>query len=503
MTNTVALLIYLPILLVTLTMLPTFLTLRPFNKCLRYGVCFFACLLLWQALEVLFFISKNELVIRYAYDIKLIFVAFATVFGFLMLSEFYHLHNLLPRGIGLIISICPAITAIIAVTSPMHNLLFTHFELVTFETLTTVEAVRGPWFYVHLVHSELLFGYMAILVMANYRRMPPAYRKGTWYIIVAQFQFFGFTLLTFSGIGGDVIDFFLISSVVAGILYYLGMLANGRWDSFNINRREIFNYLDEGIFILSDDGMIFDMNHAAREIISASEDDTAALPFDRILDGFSRRGRLARRRLEDNIGEDLFFLGSQYPVVYHMRGHSIPGYGSKIAGKYVTLSNVTNKTLFLERLRETAGVDELTGLPNRHRFNEYMRDMDHIGNYPMSIILGDINGLKSINDSFGHQAGDFMLKHVADILKECCPEDCFAGRYGGDEFILVLPKRPKAAALEIARSIRHELSKLPDMFALPSIALGCATKTDPSENTNLLIFEADYNMYDDKGVTSP
>lgn len=82
----------------------------------------------------------------------------------------------------------------------------------------------------------------------------------------------------------------------------------------------------------------------------------------------------------------------------------------------------------------------MTGLYNLRFYEEELTRLDTAGNYPLSIVMGDVNGLKLINDSFGHAAGDELLRKASEIIRKGCRADDKVARIGGDEFVLILPR---------------------------------------------------------------
>jgi diguanylate cyclase (GGDEF)-like protein/PAS domain S-box-containing protein len=142
--------------------------------------------------------------------------------------------------------------------------------------------------------------------------------------------------------------------------------------------------------------------------------------------------------------------------------------------------------------------DSLTGLYNRRFFEKELLRLDTQRQLPISIIIGDINGLKIINDSLGHEKGDELLIKSANILKNIIREEDVLARQGGDEFSILLPKTTKNAAENIINRIK-QVSKVTKSDELTvSMALGVATKTKIEENIYDILKQADNNMYQNK-----
>ncbi len=93
-----------------------------------------------------------------------------------------------------------------------------------------------------------------------------------------------------------------------------------------------------------------------------------------------------------------------------------------------------------DHLQKQANTDQLTGLYNRRRAADYLKEITSQKNYqPVSVAIGDIDFFKKVNDTYGHDVGDEVLKFVAHKMNDTCREDTFLSRWGGEEFLLVFP----------------------------------------------------------------
>jgi len=142
--------------------------------------------------------------------------------------------------------------------------------------------------------------------------------------------------------------------------------------------------------------------------------------------------------------------------------------------------------------------DKLTGLNNRRFFEDEMIRLDNENYYPLSFIMGDINGLKISNDIFGHEAGDKLLKAIASVLKRSCNRGNVISRWGGDEFVIMLPKTDRDKVEKICEKIHTSCKQYKGSSISLSISLGYATKKDTFEDITQILKMAENNMYHHK-----
>jgi diguanylate cyclase (GGDEF)-like protein/putative nucleotidyltransferase with HDIG domain len=156
------------------------------------------------------------------------------------------------------------------------------------------------------------------------------------------------------------------------------------------------------------------------------------------------------------------------------------------------------KNLDEKKIEMLTYYDSLTGLYNRRFFEEEMKRLDTVRNLPFSILIADLNGLKIINDSYGHEKGDQILVQAAQILKESLREEDILARQGGDEFAVLLPNTKAKAAERIEKRIKEKCKKTNNNPLPVSIALGTATKEHAEQDIEEVLKKADDRMYKNK-----
>ena len=146
--------------------------------------------------------------------------------------------------------------------------------------------------------------------------------------------------------------------------------------------------------------------------------------------------------------------------------------------------------------------DKVTGLYNRHFFEDTIESLGSREELPVALLIGDINGLKMVNDVFGHIQGDNFLIEIANILQLSCRESDIITRWGGDEFAIILPGADDRTAEQICDKIKAACSLATGDFVQPSISMGWSVKTSSTQNMEAVIKEAEDRMYRHKLLES-
>lgn len=164
-----------------------------------------------------------------------------------------------------------------------------------------------------------------------------------------------------------------------------------------------------------------------------------------------------------------------------------------------SLQDITEQKLKEEKILYLSHHDSLTGLYNRTFFENELNRLDSPEYLPLSYIIGDVNGLKLVNDTLGHAEGDRLLTGIAGLLTLCCRQGDALARIGGDEFCILLPNTPLETAQEVCKSIYQACADYAEKnnkeSFFQSISLGCAAKNEMAETMAVVAKTAEEVMY--------
>ena len=184
-------------------------------------------------------------------------------------------------------------------------------------------------------------------------------------------------------------------------------------------------------------------------------------------------------------------------TVFHLEDSAAPIKNEKgeTVGIVLVFRDVSEKKEQRKEIEYLSFHDALTGLYNRRFLEEELLRLDTERNLPISIIMGDVNGLKLTNDIFGHAHGDIFLKKIAEVMRKTCRADDIIARWGGDEFVILLPKTTIEQAKQIKKRIKIEFAREGVKVIKGNISLGCAVKTSRDQSITECLESAEERMY--------
>ncbi len=279
---------------------------------------------------------------------------------------------------------------------------------------------------------------------------------------------------------------------------------NSELEKEQVMLKSLLDSIPDQIFYKNPDSVFIECNRAFAEVIGKPVDEIIGRSdfeiFDQNLAVLYRKVDLDVLNNKLNMTREHQFLHADGQYV-HLETLLSPFYDHH--GNAIGIIGISRD--ISERKKKEAEIlylyyhDVLTGLSNRAFFRQEQARLDQEANLPLSVIVGDINGLKLINDALGHAEGDNLLTEMAKILQDCCrPSDVLA-RTGGDEFSILLPNTTSVQAQLIVDSIKttceNHMNAADSMVYYSNISLGYATKSLLHQSLEKIIKTAEELMY--------
>ncbi len=274
----------------------------------------------------------------------------------------------------------------------------------------------------------------------------------------------------------------------------------------------ILNSEPECVKVVAADGQLLDMNPAGLEMLQIESVEEARKY------GLSNFVLPEFRPLFQKLHGDVF-QGKSATLEFILCGkngrqlwvdtHAAPLYdeNGKVKALVGVTRDITERVNLLKKLENQARTDFLTGLPSRRYFLELAeQELARTQRYhnPLSILMMDIDFFKSINDCYGHKAGDLVLQKLAGVCVAMLREVDVIGRMGGEEFAVLLPETPGIYAIEVAERIRQALEDAEvviEQYSTPlrfTVSIGITTIVNHETTVDKMLQEADAALYQAK-----
>jgi diguanylate cyclase (GGDEF)-like protein/PAS domain S-box-containing protein len=472
---------------------------------------------LWSSTYALYFLPISSTIkIHLPYVTYISVVTVPSLFLVFTLAFTNQEHWLTSRIIGLLLAE-PILTLFLVWTNQYHDLVF---QASAQTGIPLIEMPHGPWYLINMVYSYLiiLVG-LAILVYGMARSSPLLKNQYLTVLIASLFPWVTSIIIEYFGQTSQY-DFTSVMFGLSGIIFTYSVLSNRFIDIIPVARSRLIESMSDGILVLDTQNRIVDINPAMEKLFDHKPGLLMGTRVSEVLKAWMDQSdsvlRDEKTRIELRLpNSPSRYLDLRVTPLYSSRG--------LLSGRLMVFRDVTdrkqvekklrqaNERLQLQlieigtlqsKLRSQAIRDPLTNLFNRRYLDETLdRELARAAreNYPVCVIMMDLDHFKKVNDTYGHEAGDLVLKALAETLSACSRRGDFACRYGGEEFVVVMPNIAVEVACQRAETLRKTLSAMQipyGKFLLSTtISMGIACYPFNGEEREAVLRAADRAMY--------
>ncbi|GEA89665.1 diguanylate cyclase domain-containing protein [Cellulomonas cellasea] len=429
------------------------------------------------------------------------------------------------RRLLALLAVEPVLVTVAAATNPWHRLLYHGPGADGPATSELWE--YGPAFWLHTAYSYGLLIVGMITLARGWWKAPQVFRRQHLSVLVGSLVPAGLNALSVFGALPGVaqptpIGFAATGAIMAYAIFRQDLIAFAP-----VARALVVDRIGEYVLVISPDGRILDVNPAADRFVRSMNPEAPVTLLgasarsvlggfdvsdllgggrdtDRVVEGRDRTVelQLSSSRLVDNRGVDLgvVLVGRDVTEANQQR-RELAAANARLGEQLRTIE------VLRADLAEQASRDPLTGLLNRRHLMVGLADAMAAAlerGDPVAVLMVDVDHFKQVNDRWGHRAGDEALVSLARLLGDVAPDDALVGRWGGEEFLVVLPGTDTAGAAAVAETVRARCAQTctqapADAAARArTVSIGVAATRSPSAAPDMLVDAADSALYDAK-----
>lgn len=342
-------------------------------------------------------------------------------------------------------------------TNDLHHFFYTSIGVREDIPFPILKLVGGPWFYVHSIFVFSCMMFSVIILLKQLKKSLFRFRMQILMMVAGLIVPLIATHFYLNGLSPYGIDLGPVSMSITFLFHGAALISFQMFNVAPIARDTVFENMKEGVIVINQNDMIVDYNDAMLEVMPYLNKHIIGKSIIDILNDNHPLVKI----LNDGKECDYELCHNGEIAHYHIRFSPVRSKKSQFLGQIITFVNVTERVNMQKKLKQLASLDGLTQVFNRTFF---MRKAEKLceefieKQRSLSFIMFDIDHFKMVNDTYGHDAGDLVLKHVVNLTKNCLREKDILGRYGGEEFIICLPNTTLDEAFEIANAICLKIS---------------------------------------------
>lgn len=434
--------------------------------------------------------------------------------------SFFNQNQWFRKKIFLLLAIEPLTTLILVWTNGMHRLMFKSIHLVYENNFYWIQIIRGPWYTVNVIYSYIVIVCGLAVLIYGMTHSSPLLRPQNRILLLGAFLPWGMSIYSEHVANLLYIDFTPLVFGISGMLFTYSVFRNRFLDIIPLARSRIIESMSDGVLVLDAQNRIVDINPAMGKFLDRGSESYLGKPAAEVLHPWMDQSDALSSEQEIHTELRISDAPSRY---LDLKVTPIYDQDQRLNGRLMVFRDVTDRKLVEKKLRSAndrlhsqlieigtlqsklrsqAIRDPLTDLFNRRYLDETLdRELARAARegYPVCVIMLDIDHFKKLNDTYGHEAGDHILKALAKTLSTHNRRGDFVCRFGGEEFVVVMPNIPVEVAYKRAQDLRGALNALYvsyEQFHLSiTISMGIASYPTNGEDRESVLRAADRAMY--------
>jgi diguanylate cyclase (GGDEF)-like protein len=387
-------------------------------------------------------------------------IPFIPAFWLILAARYAGRDAWLTRPMTAILFALSALTLVMNYTNGGHHLFYKSVGIDDNGSFPVISLIWGPayFFQVAYVNISLIAG--NVLLFSALRRAAPHFRRQAAVVMAGTaLPWLGY-LIYVSGLSPRELDVTAIALTLATPFLAWGLFRYRLLDFAPVAKESVFASMEDGAVVLDIENRIVDFNQAARRILPGLAAKVLGRPVRDVLGDAPKIAALLdpggskTADMKTVAGSSIGFFRAGVSPVLNRRGREM--------ARILLLHDITEQVRMTEKLRELATTDDLTGAFNRrHFFSLGQAEIERAKRYghSLSVIILDLDHFKRINDTWGHEGGDRVLRAASEAFRVVLRTSDRFARYGGEEFAILLPETPLAEARRAAERMRTTISR--------------------------------------------
>ncbi|THF82228.1 histidine kinase N-terminal 7TM domain-containing diguanylate cyclase [Cohnella fermenti] len=401
----------------------------------------------------------------------------------------------------------PSITLAMVATNDWHHLHYRVFEVDPVLGAPYVHLEIGAWY---AVHGIFIFGCMFasfLLLLSRWKETAQSYRLQLVALMCGQLVPIVTAFAYLIGVTPPGIDPVPVVLWLSSILYVVSINSSRMFSIVPIAKDAIFNSMDNGVVVTDETNRLIEFNRQAESMFPRLDKSMFGMSIEQAWLELAGAPLPAEWETTAFVCE-YPFASDPAKRIYQVRATSLR-HANNRRGQLIIIADVTELKRLQDQLEHQAYYDELTRIYNRRAFfqkGEQALVAAKEASLPFALILFDIDHFKRVNDTYGHQTGDRLLKHVADVCSAELAEGMLFARYGGEEFAVALGGSTAEEGEALANRLRRRVEEQPlplhtgERSIAVTVSVGVTeAAVGAGESLYQLLSEADQALYAAKG----